>query len=228
MSRRFQYFLLPILLLLYSYIALLARETLRFRHITIDEGLSQGAVYALAQDRQGFVWIGTKDGLNKYDGYGFTIYQHNPFDSATISNNFITAIFEDSRGVLWIGTAEGGLNRLNKVNGKFKHFRHRSDDTASLSNNHIKCIAGAANGDLWIGTENGLNLLRRDQLKNDKLKFKRFYSDSLNQSSLSNNQIISLLADRKGNLWVGTGDGLNRISGSSPDKQKLDIRRYQF
>jgi ligand-binding sensor domain-containing protein len=84
-------------------------QQINFKHININNGLSQNAVFAIMKDSRGFMWFGTKDGLNKYNGYNFVIYQHNPFDSATLSTNYITSLFEDSRGLIWVGTFDREL-----------------------------------------------------------------------------------------------------------------------
>ena len=85
-----------------------------FKHISINDGLSQNAVFAIIKDSKGFMWFGTKDGLNRYDGYNFVIYQHNPFDTTTLSAGYITSLFEDSRGLIWVGTYDGGLNVFDR------------------------------------------------------------------------------------------------------------------
>jgi len=75
-------------------------QTYNFKHININNGLSQNAVFSIIKDSRGFMWFGTKDGLNKYDGFNFVVYQHNPFDTTTISSNYVTTVYEDSRGLM--------------------------------------------------------------------------------------------------------------------------------
>lgn len=79
-------------------------KDIKFKHLSSDDGLSQNFVSCILQDQKGFMWFGTKDGLNRYDGYTFVVYQHDPFDTTTISTNYITALYEDSRGYIWVGT----------------------------------------------------------------------------------------------------------------------------
>ncbi|MEK9137799.1 MAG: two-component regulator propeller domain-containing protein, partial [Bacteroidota bacterium] len=98
---------------------------LKFRHLTVREGLSQSAVHTIAQDRQGCLWFGTQDGLNRYDGYSFRIYRHNPADSTTISDNYVWKVLLSHNGDLWIGTYHGGLNRFDHMRGRF--VRHQLD-----------------------------------------------------------------------------------------------------
>lgn len=187
-------------------------QPLIFRHLTIEDGLSQSAVQAIYQDRMGFVWIGTKDGLNKYDGYRFTIYQHDPFDSTTISNNYITRIFEDSRGYLWVGTREGGLNCLNRDTEHFQRFLHDPKNPRSLSSNRITTITEDGSGALWIGTRNGLNRLAATEITRAKPAFRVFRNEPQNPNSLSHSAVEALLIDRSDQLWIGTADGLNRLN----------------
>lgn len=133
----------------------------RFKRITIDDGLSQNFVPAIAQDKIGFIWMGTKDGLNMYDGNRFTVYRHDAFDPFSISDNFVKAIFCDSKGRIWSGTLNGGLNVFDPNDGKFYRFQHNPNDNTSLSSNNVQAITEDKNGDIWIGTNtSGLNRLR--------------------------------------------------------------------
>ena len=97
-------------------------QEINFKHLTINDGLSQNAVFAIMKDRRGFMWFGTKDGLNKYDGYNFTIYQHNPFDTTTLSANYITTLFEDNRGLIWVGTFDRGINVYDRAKDIFRRI----------------------------------------------------------------------------------------------------------
>jgi len=163
------------------------QDHFNFSHLTIDDGLSQSAVYALMQDRQGFVWIGTKDGLNRYDGYNFTVYKNIPSDSTSLSNNYITALFEDRRGAIWVGTREGGLNRLDPASGTFRRFMHSPDDSGSISNNRISSLAEDHLGALWIATDDGLNRLSREQAAQARPNFEKFFHAANAFQSLSGN-----------------------------------------
>src|SRR5258708_1973851 len=110
-----------------------------FERVSITQGLSQSEVNCILRDRQGFMWFGTQDGLNRYDGYTFTVYRHNPSDSNSISDNYVTALFEDGKGNLWIGT-QNGLNEFNPERGRFHPFFPPSDSGGSPTNKFISSI----------------------------------------------------------------------------------------
>src|SRR5688572_4321771 len=124
-------------------------QNLKFDHLSVEQGLSQGNVWDIYQDRLGFIWIATEDGLNKYDGYTFTIFRNNPADLFSLSNNNVRCIEEGANGDLWIGT-RSGLNRYNVDSNRFDRFINIEDDRSSLSNNSIECIFFDSKGRLWI------------------------------------------------------------------------------
>ncbi len=185
-----------------------ASPSLRFERLTIEDGLSQSTVRCIVQDSQGFLWIGTSDGLNRYDGYNLKIYKHDPDDPSTISNNRIHALYEDSHGVLWIGTYGGGLNRFDREQERFIHYRHDPTNLNSLSNDKVSALHEDAQGTLWVGTHGGgLNSFDRD-----RKRFIHYRHDKTDASSLSHDYVNVLNEDSQGMLWVGTrGGGLNRF-----------------
>ncbi|MBP6334466.1 MAG: hypothetical protein KA444_03260 [Bacteroidia bacterium] len=185
-------------------------SNLRFGRISVDKGLSQAKVYCTYQDSQGYLWFGTEDGLNKYDGYSFEIYKYNPTDGKAISNNIVRCIFEDSKQNLMIGT-DNGLNLYNRANGSFKRYLNNPTDKNTLSNDIVSSIAEDKNGVVWVGTSNGLNTF--DVASG---KFTLVPSIPADPGSLSSNAISSLLLDKNGTLWVGTvAHGLNALNTSS-------------
>ena len=95
-----------------------------FDHILSDKGLSQNTIHCIIQDSKGFMWFATEDGLDKYDGYNFTIYKNNPLDKNSISDNFIWTIYEDKSGTIWVGTNSGGLCRFNRNTEEFTKYKH--------------------------------------------------------------------------------------------------------
>lgn len=200
-------------------------QDIRFEHITIEDGLSQSAVFAILEDSKGFMWFGTKDGLNKYDGYSFTVYSHDPFDSTTISHNYIKALLEDSHGYLWVGTLDGGLNRFDRKTETFQRFLHDPEDPKSLSSNNVSAIVEDKNGNIWIGTaDRGLNVLDTNKLDLAKPAFFRYTHDPDNQWTLDDNRILAMAIDQRGSLWVGTEIGLNEWPGHSGGR----FRRFRI
>lgn len=209
-----------LILLLFCLVANLYAmvDDLRFRNLSIKEGLSQNSGYTVVQDNKGFIWIGTETGLNKYDGHTFTVYEKEIYNPNSLSNSFIICIYIDSSGIFWIGTEEG-LNRFNKKKDRFTRFFHDPNDSSSLSHNRILSICEDKAGLLWIGTDNGLNTYDRK-----KRSFFRYYYDSTRQNSISSNAIRVLYQDREGTMWIGTeGGGLNRF-----DREKKLFTRYQY
>lgn len=181
-------------------------KKIQFEHLSIEEGLSHSTVFSIIQDSKGFMWFGTLDGLNKYDGYSFKVYKSNPFDKSSLSNNIVFKVFEDKDKNIWIGTLGGGLNKFDRTTEKFTQYRYSSSDTNSISDDNIRTIFQDSKGRLWIGTNNGLNLF--DAEKN---LFKRFFHNKNSKNSLSSNYIWSIYESRykPGILWIGTYNGLN-------------------
>jgi len=111
---------------------------LRFSSISIEQGLSQSVVLVSYQDSQGYMWFGTQDGLNRYDGSEFTIFRPDPDDPSSLNDRMINDLIEDGQGALWVGTALGGLNRYDLRSGKFSHFYHDPNNADSLSGNCVR------------------------------------------------------------------------------------------
>jgi diguanylate cyclase (GGDEF)-like protein len=179
---------------------------LLFRTLSIEQGLSQNSVLSIARDRFGFLWFGTESGLNKFDGYHFTVYLPIEGDPASLSNSWINVLLTDRSGDLWIGT-ENGLNRYAYSTDSFIRYFHSPSDPNSLSSSRIFALYEDRAGNLWIGTDDGLNLF--DRTAN---RFIRYRYDPANPTSLSYNQIRAITEDSRGFIWVGTvGGGLNRL-----------------
>jgi ligand-binding sensor domain-containing protein len=160
-----------------------SEDNIKFESITTDQGLSQNSVYAVMQDKYGYMWFGTKDGLNKYDGTKFIIYRYNPYDETSLSDSYIKTLYEDSDGVLWVGTING-LNRFNRATDTFTRYLNEPDNSNSLSSNTILSICEDSNHTLWIGTDNGLNILDRETGI-----FSCYTHEADNSYSISNNNI---------------------------------------
>lgn len=183
-----------------------------FSHLSIFDGLSQATVNTILQDKNDIIWLGTRDGLNRYDGYIFQTYKYNLRDQSSISNNNIKVVYEDKVGDLWIGT-DNGLNRFNRNTKTFERFFADSGNKNTLSDNSIRDIAEDAEGNLWVGTSEG-GLCRvvfagfESQRKVNR--FQNFKPNSLS-NSLLNISIRALFLDENGNFWIGTDTGLNLL-----------------
>jgi len=178
-------------------------QHLRFDTISLEQGLSQSTVFCMLQDSQGFMWFGTEDGLNKYDGYNFTVYNHDPEDPSGGSYTYIQAMIEDGSGMLWFGTSDGGLVRFDRNVDQFTQYRNDPNDPASISDNEITALLQAQDGTLWIGTGGG-GLERLDQENDGFIHFQHNPNDS---NSLSSNAVLAIYEDQEGTLWIGTEDG---------------------
>ncbi len=183
---------------------ILAQERdIQFQHFTVDDGLSSNTVLCLLEDSRGFLWIGTYDGLNKYDGYKFTIYKNSPYDSLSISDNMIGALHEDKYGNIWAGCGwGGGLNKFNRDTEKFTRYLHDPENPSSISSDRIRSIDSDNTGNLWIGTEDaGL-----EYYELDKEIFHHFRHNPDDQFSLRSDLIYVVYVDNNNQLWVGTGN----------------------
>jgi len=167
-------------------------------NIKLERGLSQNWVYSILQDRYGYMWFGTWDGLNRYDGYNFVTY--NTKDG--LSDHAIYTLLEDDEGIIWIGT-DKGFNRFDRKTNTFKKYLHNADSTNGLINNKVNIIIQTKDGTIWLGTGGGLN-------KFDKKteKFVSYFSKPQDFLSPRSNYIIDLYEDRKGIIWVSTSFGL--------------------
>ncbi len=174
-----------------------------FELLRVADGLPSSEVYALRQDNDGFIWVGTRDGLARYDGIDFRVWRHDPADPASLASNDVAALLIDSRGRVWCGGEASGLNE-QLADGSFRHYRHAADDAGSLSSDELFTIAEDAAGSIWIGTYlGGLNRLRDDG------SFERIEHDAQNPDSLRSTTVISLAGDAAGRLWIGTDSGLD-------------------
>jgi ligand-binding sensor domain-containing protein/signal transduction histidine kinase len=192
-------------------------SVLRFERIGLEEGLSQSVVYAMAQDQFGFLWFGTTDGLNRYDGHTFEVFQPDPDNPTSISDRWITTLLDDREGNVWIGTLRGGLNRYDHNTGNFIPYVYESLNPSSLASNHVTALLEDKDGYLWVGTNNGL-----DRYDPQTGEFKHFRSTPGQQNSLPGNFISTLYEDSHGVIWVGTNNnGLGSI-----DTTDLSFRTY--
>ena len=186
-----------------------AQDGIHFRHLTVKDGLSQGTVITIFQDNQGFMWFGTQDGLNRYDGYSFRVFKHDPSDSTTVNDNFIVLIAEDTAGSLWVGTREHP-ELLSRFDAATESFTHWGTDSVSKKGWRISAARSEyvdPYGFRWSGTL-GKGLARVDERTGQSTMFQ---NDPSNPRSLSENRVYSVVGDRTGVIWVGTRNGLDRF-----------------
>src|SRR6266498_1399424 len=203
-------------------------ESLRFEHIGIEEGLSNENVTAIFQDSKGYMWFGTMDGLNKYDGYSFTKYRVDPFDSNSLAQNFIYTIFEDKYGLIWIGTHEG-LCRFDRSTEKFT--RYRPLPNAKFFNPNISAINEDTDGMMWVGSTSG-ELCRFDRQTGKFLpeKIDLGYRQLPGDQTEIPGGIHCIYKDRSGTLWIGNRSGLHNLNLTAVKGQlsKISITHYQY
>ncbi len=203
-------------------------DTLPGRHVeftslSLNEGLSQSSVYDMAQDRHGFLWLATEDGLNRYDGMGFRIYKHNPKDDSSLSESHILSVYVDHTGTLWVGTFGGGLNRYDAATDSFVRYMHQPNDSHSISGNHVADMMTDKDGDLWIVTlDSGISCWNRESDK-----FTNFIGDPAEQQDLTLNQTYCVMRDKQDRMWFGTGSGLLVLDAHQLDYAKQGQRLFR-
>ena len=184
-------------------------EQMRFRQISLEQGLSQSSVYAIWQDKQGFLWFGTQDGLNRYDGYTLTVFREQTNNANSLPNNCIQTLHEDRLGTLWIGTRGGGAAKRNPYSGVFSPAFTMSQEARKTSfggslgieEQDVYAFSSDSAGKMWIGT--GAGLLKVNPKTNTLEE-----QISTRNSPLKSPMIRALLCDKAGILWIATPEGL--------------------
>lgn len=201
-------FLLPFLL--FAQI-----NTIKFEHFSSNEGLSYN-VKCIQQDTLGFLWVGTLNGLNRYDGMQFIQYFHDSQDSTSLSNNNITKVYEDRKGNLWVGTEEG-LNLFNRKTNRFRRFIFHTKEGGNATQNYIHDILEDSQGQLWVATKKGLILFEEDYSN-----FQHFHktNNGIRQANIAGNSVRCLYEDRNKRLWVGFL-GLNGLQYFDREKKEF-------
>lgn len=175
-----------------------------FRTLGPPDGLPSSTVWKLAQDHAGFIWIGTADGLARYDGVGFRVYRHDASDPVSLSGDDVTALFVDHDGRLWCGGEDAGLNLLDADGTGFKHFRHDSKNPTTLASNDVWTIGQTGDGTIWVGGyASGL-----DRLRPDSQGFMHARKGG-SGVDLSSDNVLALHGDVAGNLWIGSDVGID-------------------
>ncbi|MDT3695238.1 MAG: two-component regulator propeller domain-containing protein [Ignavibacterium sp.] len=186
-------------------------QSLPFNQLTTSDGLSNNTVYNIIQDKSGFLWFTTDDGLNRFDGYQFKVFRNDQKDQNSISDNTTMAITEDYEGNIWIGTKNGIINCYDPVFNRFKKWDIKSTDE---KDNPINVIHIDDNKYVWVGTyRSGLY-----RLNPETGEIKNWHNDPNDNNSLSNNYISAIVEDEKNNLWIGTFYGLNKFNPEESEK----------
>ncbi len=184
------------------------QSDIKFRQLSLQEGVANNLTYCMIKDSKGFLWFGTMYGLARYDGSGYIIFKHDPEDNTSISFDDIVSLFEDREGNIWIGTWGGGLNKYNPYEGKFTSFIYQDDNPDGIDDNIVWAICEDKEGNIWLGTERGgLN-----KYNPDSGKFVKYQHDESNRNSICSNSIYSLLCDSSGDIWIVSDKGLSRFN----------------
>jgi PAS domain S-box-containing protein len=181
---------------------LIEGNDIRFTHLSTEQGLSQSRVDHMLQDRRGFIWIGTYNGLNRFDGYRFQVYKPDPNNPNSLGGALVLPLFEDQSGILWIGV-DAGLDRFDPTTERFTHFRIDPNNPDSPSG-EVEHITQDRDGMLWVATHNGL-----DRLDPASGRFTHYRHDPGDPNTLSSSDVRFLLEDRQGVLWVATSAGID-------------------
>ncbi len=199
---------LILLLLLPILATVLSGQIAEFDRISVEDGLSQFSVNCIYQDHRGFLWFGTDDGLNKYDGYEFVLFNHSPSDSNSLPHRRIHTLIQDEDQRLWVGTG-GGLAQIDLRTYQIRTFLNDPADPASLSHNDVRAILPDVSGQIWIATKGGgINVMVE---RGNQVSFRKIRHEPGNKMSLIDDNVESLLRDDSGSLWAATDDGLTRL-----------------
>ncbi len=184
-----------------------------FKRLTTENGLSQNNINALLQDNDSFMWIGTDNGLNKYDGYEFVVYKSNPRDSTTLSNNKISGLGEDSNGTIWIGTDGGGVSKYDPKTNSFKQYVQKPNDSSKITHNYIYNLFVDSKDRVWAGNWDGLDLYNPD-----RDIFERVFTSPLDNNYIQG--VHSFAEDSQNKIWLGTDyDGIKLYN---PETKKIE------
>lgn len=189
------------------------KREFRFERISLEQGLANESVHEIIQDSQGFMWFGTEDGLNRYDGFNFIVMRHDSADPNSLSSNDFGKIVLDPSGIMWLGTWGGGLNRYDPKTGTIKRYIHDAGNPHSLSNDRVEFLYKDSFGRLWVGTDGG-GVNRLDRTTGNFIRY-RHHPDY--PASLSSDKAKAICEDNNGNIWIGTDHGLNRWDPETGD-----------
>ena len=192
-----------------------------FRKLGVGRGLDANVVTAMLVDRDGLLWVASREGLFSYDGYLATAFRSSPDHPGSISDVDVRSLYEADDGALWVSTNTGGLNRRDPVTGEFTQFHHDSANARSLSSESVYGVAQDASGNLWVGTRNGLN-----RLDANGREFTRFFHERDKSASLAHNWVVPLHLGPSKRLWIGTmGGGVDRWDEATSSFEHFSVSK---
>ncbi len=191
-------------------------NNLRFEHYSSKEGLSQRSVTSIFQDKKGYLWFGTRDGLNKFDGKNFVQYRHNSQDSTSLSYSWVSAIYEDNIGNLWVGTKQG-LNKYNPTGDNFIRYKYSLSEN-TISDNEIWDITQFDDNFIWVATNDGINKI---EIKTNKISYLKHEKNNIN--SISDNSIRSFFSSNEKELWICNIENIDVYNS-----QTKSFRQYNY
>jgi len=203
-----------VFLLLFHFDGFGQRKEVTFDHLSMKDGLSMNPIMTIEQDNTGFLWFGTPDGLNRYDGYSFKIFKSVENDPKSLSDNFITALAIGKKGNVWVGTLSNGLNEYDSKTGQFTRFL-KNDEHPMIVSNTIWSLNQDKRGMLWVGTDKGVTVIDTKNSQNVA-----FLEDHPALVALNNLTVLKVFEDIQGVFWFGTTSGLIKYN---PTNQQVDI-----
>ena len=214
-----------LILIVLSPNAIAQKKPVYFNHLSSSNGLSQNRIYGIVQDHEGFIWIGTEDGLNKYDGYNFEIFKRVPGDSLSLNDNQAQAIYVAKDGTLWAGGTLAGLSKYNSATKTFTRYQNDHSNPNTLAGNNITSFSEDNNGNLWIATQNN----GFDYMLVREGKFIHMLNMLPQDYPLSKDQIYFIHQDRQNHLWIGSEGKIHyfKISYSGTGVPKLQPEKIE-
>jgi signal transduction histidine kinase/ligand-binding sensor domain-containing protein/DNA-binding NarL/FixJ family response regulator len=186
-----------------------AQSDYNFTHFGIGDGMSHSRIYALLQDRDGYLWIGTSNGLNRFDGREFRVFRHDENDRGSLPDDYVTSLIQDSSGDIWVGTDGGGIGRLDPGEARFtRYHRNAADPALRISDDSVWGLLEDSRGLIWAGTSYG-GLNRINPISGE---IREYRQDGGSSRGLSYDNVWPMVEDPNGDIWIGTdGGGLNRL-----------------
>ncbi len=206
-----------------AYCLTSAEKDVSITTFTIHDGLSGNGITSIFQDSKGFIWVGTEDGLNRYDGYSFKIYRHNLQDSTSISGNHVRCIQEDKDGNLWIGTIGAGLNKWDRETDAFINYSSKSSKQNALPEDNIYSIAFESDSSFWVKTDNYLLKIYTSPIARE------VYGLYSNIFKYQDNIKVPIFHKSNSHLWIGTKEGIAQFNTNEKLYERLIVdHRYNL